>query len=31
MGVQEGLKLTRNPLMANGILGIEKSVGSSLD
>jgi len=31
MGVQEVLPLTRNPPMAMGILGIEKSVGASLD
>jgi len=29
--VQEVLPLTRNPLMAKGILGIEKSVGAGLD
>jgi len=31
MGVQEVLSLTRNPLLAKGILGIEKSMGVSLD
>ena len=28
--MQEVLPLTRNPLMAKGVLGIEKSVGADL-
>jgi len=31
MGVQEVLSLTKNSLMAKGILGVEKSMGASLD
>ena len=31
VGMQEVLPLTRNSLMAKGILGIKKSVGAGLD
>ena len=29
--MEEAFPLTRNPLMAKGILGIEKGVGAGLD